>query len=160
MDFTNRDSRVLVLAPTGRDARLICAALDRSGMVPEVCATVEEVGRALQDGAGAALVAVEALSAARIQFLVDVLGRQPAWSPFPFIVLTGSGASTGASLQQLALIERLKNVTLLERPLRQVTLVSAVRAALLFRQRQYEVRAHLAERLRVEEELRRSNEDL
>ena len=48
----------------------------------------------------------------------------------------------------------LGNVTLLERPVRLATLMTAVRTALRARERQYQIREHLAERLRSEESLR------
>ena len=48
----------------------------------------------------------------------------------------------------------LGNVTLLERPVRLATLLSAVRTALRARERQYQIREHLAERARAEESLR------
>jgi signal transduction histidine kinase len=155
-----RDLRVLVLAPGGRDARLIREVLQRAGMRAESCATVEDLGQQLQAGAGAAVLTTEALTEARIQLLVRVLDRQPAWSALPFLLLTGGGASTQRSLRQLALLERLKTMTLLERPLRTVTLVSAVQGALRLRQRQYEIRDALAERQQREAQLRRANEEL
>jgi signal transduction histidine kinase len=160
MGVTRRETRVLVLAFTEQETRLICTVLKRAGIIYEVCSSTDEIGLALQEGAGAALIASEALSASHIQRLVKVLNLQPSWSAFPFLIFTGSGALTRAGVQQLELIDRLQNVTLLEWPLPPITLVSAVRAALRFRQRQYEIRDQLAERLRVEEELRHSNEDL
>src|SRR5439155_26841126 len=135
-----RDLRVLVLAPGGRDARVIREVLQRAGVRAESCATVEDLGQELQAGAGAAVLTTEALTAAGIQDLVQVLDQQPAWSALPFLLLTGGGSSTRRSLQQLALLERLKTMTLLERPLRTVTLVSAVQGMLRLRQRQYEIR--------------------
>jgi signal transduction histidine kinase len=76
------------------------------------------------------------------------------------IVLTGSGLSTAST--ELAVRSRapLGNVTLLEHPLRPVTLISAMRSALLARRRQYEVRDHLRERQAAEEALRRAHEVL
>jgi signal transduction histidine kinase len=47
----------------------------------------------------------------------------------------------------------LGNVTLLERPLRAATLVSAVRSALMARRRQYEIRDHLRQRELAEQAL-------
>ena len=46
------------------------------------------------------------------------------------------------------------NVTLLERPVRAATLLSAVRTAIRSRERQYQIRGHLADRARAEESLR------
>jgi signal transduction histidine kinase/CheY-like chemotaxis protein len=49
------------------------------------------------------------------------------------------------------------NVTLLERPLRVATLLSAIRTALRARDRQYEIRGHLGERERAEQSLREAD---
>jgi signal transduction histidine kinase/ActR/RegA family two-component response regulator len=49
----------------------------------------------------------------------------------------------------LHLIERLRNVTLQERPIETVTLISTVRSALRARRRQYDAAKHLAEREQV-----------
>lgn len=155
-----RDLQVLVLAPRGRDARVIGEVLQRAGLRTESCATVEDLGQQMQAGAGTVVLTTEALSAARIQVLVQVLDRQPAWSALPFVLLTSGGASTRGSLRQLALLEQLKAITLLERPLRKVTLVSAVQAALRLRRRQYEIRDYLAERQYREAQLQRANDDL
>jgi signal transduction histidine kinase len=155
-----RDLRVLVLALRDRDSRGLCEVLQQAGLHTERCATVEELGQQLQVGAGAAVLTTEALSVARIQLLVQVVDRQPAWSALPFLLLTGGGASTRASRQQLARLEQLKTITLLERPLRKVTLVSAVQTALRLRRRQYEIRDYLAEREDREAQLQRLNAEL
>jgi light-regulated signal transduction histidine kinase (bacteriophytochrome) len=139
---------------------VIGEVLQRAGMRAESCATVEDLGQQVQVGAGAAVLTTEALSVSRIQVLVQVLDRQPAWSALPFVLLTSGGASTRRSLRQLALLEQLKTITLLERPLRKVTLVSAVQVALRLRRRQYEIRDYLAERQHREAQLQRANDDL
>ena len=155
-----QELRVLVLAPGGRDARVICEVLQRAGMRAEYCATVEDLGQELQAGAGASVVTTEALSVAGIHSLEQIVDLQPAWSALPFLLLTGGGASTQQSLHQFALLARLRNLTLLERPLRKVTLVSAVQAALRLRRRQYEIRDYLTERQHREVQLHQANEDL
>jgi signal transduction histidine kinase len=155
-----QELRVLVLAPGGQDARVICEVLQRAGMWAERCATVEDLGQELQAGAGASVVTTEALSVAGIQSLEQIVDSQPVWSALPFLLLTGGGASTQRSLRQFALLARLRNLTLLERPLRKVTLVSAVEAALRLRRRQYEIRDYLAERQHREVKLQQANEDL
>jgi signal transduction histidine kinase len=152
--------RVLVLAPGGRNARVICEVLQRAGIHAERCATVEHLGQELQAGAGASVVTTEALSVAKIQVLEQVVELQPVWSALPFLLLTGGGASTQRSRRQLARLARLRNITLLERPLRKVTLVSAVQVALRLRKRQYEIRDYLVERQQRETELQHVNEEL
>ena len=61
-------------------------------------------------------------------------------------MLTTRHSSVHAHAYRLRLLESLGNVSLLERPIEPVTLVSAVKAALRARRRQYEVRDHLVER--------------
>src|SRR5919109_252477 len=66
------------------------------------------------------------------------------------LVFSSGGETTQATLAALKAVEPLGNVTLLERPVRVVTLVSAVHSALRARRWQYEVRDHLAERKHAE----------
>jgi signal transduction histidine kinase/CheY-like chemotaxis protein len=148
-----RDERVLLLTPTGRDADLTGRYLSAAGIPVEVCAGMEELCEKFLDGAGAALVAEEALSPEDRRCLLDTLVEQPAWSDFPLVVLTTGGETVaGDAVKSLG---DAANVTLVERPTRVITIVSAVRAALRARRRQYEVRAHLlAERQAQEERAR------
>ena len=95
-------------------------------------------------GAGAVVIAEEVLSPASLPPFVEVLEEQPPWSDLPVVVLaTASQPLPGGPL--LSLMER-GNVTLLERPVQSVTLVTTLRSALRARRRQYEVRDHLNER--------------
>jgi signal transduction histidine kinase len=140
--------RVLILAPSGRDSALVARGL--AGSYTEVCADAEDLLARLEAGAGVALVAEEALSEQAVQRLGELLRRQPSWSDVPLVVLTGSGEAPPAGLAILRALEPTANIMLLERPVRAVTMLSAVRAALRARRRQYEVRDHLAEREAVE----------
>jgi len=56
-----------------------------------------------------------------------------------------------------AAVHSLTNVTLVERPVRPATLISSVLAGLKARERQYQIRTHLAEQKRVEESLREAD---
>lgn len=155
------EERVLVLAPTAKDARLCLAILADAGIAGFVCADMRSVCEELALGAGAALLTEESLGFSELARLVTALGRQPAWSDIPILVLTAEGADSPIVLQSL---ETLGNVTLLERPVRVPTLVSAARTALRARRRQYQIREHLAEGRRVAEvlqhEARRKDEFL
>ena len=77
--------------------------------------------------------------------------RQPPWSDLPVLVLTRSGAD---SAEVRAATRNLGNVTLLERPMRGATLVSTVRTAIRARQRQYQIRGYIEDRVRAEKALR------
>ena len=138
--------RVLVLAPTGRDSASACALLRREGMTCKACSSIDELHRELITGAGAALVAEEAFFGADPTALFHWVGDQPPWSDFPFVVLTTHRDDPRVRRYTLDLIERLRNVTLQERPIQSVTLVSGLQAALRARTRQYEAAKYLRER--------------
>jgi signal transduction histidine kinase/CheY-like chemotaxis protein len=148
----NRDLRVLVFTPTGRDTVLAADVFAEARLSPYVCRDIDDFASQLEAGAGVALIAEEALIPAAVRRMGAVLGAQPAWSDLPILVLTSGGDTTQATLAALKAVEPLGNVTLLERPVRVVTLFSAVHSALRARRWQYEVRDHLAERKRAEVE--------
>jgi signal transduction histidine kinase/CheY-like chemotaxis protein len=139
-DRTGR--RVLVLAPTGRDAELACSVLGRAGVDCVRCESLEEVCERASAGAGAVLLSEEAIVRGSLAALVAWLAEQPAWSDFPILLLAITGADSWAVARAMT---ALGNVTVLERPLRIAALVSAVRTALRARERQYETREHLLE---------------
>ncbi|GJD46030.1 hypothetical protein AFCDBAGC_3910 [Methylobacterium cerastii] len=64
------------------------------------------------------------------------------------------------STKAAAVIERLGDVVLLERPINAETLLSAVSSALRVRRRQYQARQHIREREEAQERLRIANETL
>jgi signal transduction histidine kinase len=148
--------RVLILAPYGRDGVLIRGELQTAGFASTICASMEELCSMMWDGAGAALIGDEALVAATIEPLARQLKNQPRWSDFPLLIMTSGGASTRASRYRLRLLEPLGNVALLERPLRPVTLISSLRAALRNRRRQYELCNYLTRIESGEQALRAS----
>jgi signal transduction histidine kinase/ActR/RegA family two-component response regulator len=146
--MTSREARVLVLAPTGRDAALACSMLGAAGVSAEVCPTVEDLCASISDTAGAILIAEEALPPAAVQRLVTALDGQPAWSDLPLIVFAG-GEFTTSSLRPLNVLGPLRNVMVLERPVRRLIFIRSVQVALRARRRQYEMRAHLEERAQL-----------
>jgi two-component system, sensor histidine kinase len=146
-----RDGRVLVLAPTSRDASIAESLLSPAGIPIEICATFEALVGELRSGAAAILLPEEALSVDNNRILYQVLVEQPPWSDLPVLLLTRPGAD---SVELGEAVRTLGNVTLLERPLRIATLLSAIRTAVRARERQYQIRGHLRERAEAEESLR------
>jgi two-component system, sensor histidine kinase len=132
-----REDRVLVLTPTGRDATLVCKLLASVDVRSHPCETPAEVFQELESGAGALILADEALHPEVVESLLKALGQQPPWSDLPLIVFTHGGETSERVLEELV---PLGNATVLERPVRLTTLLSAVKAALRARRRQYEVR--------------------
>ena len=142
------DSRgaVLIAAPLGKDAALASRVLEEAGIAARTCQGIREIAERLDDSTNAIVVAAEALSAADVPLLLDRLERQPPWSDIPLILLTTSGRGDEMSRRALDIFGPKANVTLLERPLQAVTLISTLRVALRARRRQFEVRDLINER--------------
>jgi signal transduction histidine kinase/ActR/RegA family two-component response regulator len=136
-DEERHEQRVLVLAPTGRDGVLACQLLASLEVPALAAANAAELFQEISAGAGAVILADEALFPETVAGLLATLREQPPWSDLPLIVFTRSGESSERVLEALI---PLGNATILERPVRLSTLVSAVKAALRARRRQYEVR--------------------
>ena len=154
------DCRVHVLAPFGKDAMLVSQVLQDSGIPVELVADASDIARCVNSGAGAAVIAEEALSDEIIEQLGSSVAAQPAWSDFPIIVLTSGGASTPSTEMMVRSRAPMGNITLIERPVRPATLISSVLTAIRSRLRQFEIRDHLEERKHAETELRLAHDEL
>jgi signal transduction histidine kinase/CheY-like chemotaxis protein len=153
------DDRVLVRAPIGRDATLAASVLAQDGVHAEICDDIGVLCAGLEAGAGAVLVAEEALDPEAMQRLCAVLARQQQWSDVPLIVLARTRRRIDAAVGALELIDRLGNVVLLERPVAVPVLRTAIRTALRARARQYEMRDHIQAVERSQEMLQRARAD-
>ena len=131
------ENRVLVFMPTGRDAALVCATLNKAGVSAEPCADAETLTEEIAAGAGAVLLAEEGLQNGRLEHLMETFNRQPVWSDLPVVLFAGSPHN---SEKLLANIGSHLNATIVERPIRVAMLISAVRGALRARQKQYQTR--------------------
>ncbi|NKQ09933.1 response regulator [Pseudomonas sp. SST3] len=154
MTTPKRDSPlVVVFAPIGRDGPATADLLRRSGMAADVCHSVAEVLARAENDADAVFIAEEALFGQDLQTLATWAARQPAWSDFPFVVLTSKHQQPAVSAWRQRMVAALCNVSLLERPVQSITLTSAVQAAVRGRLRQYEVRALIEAREQASHEL-------
>ena len=130
-----------ILAPSGRDSTVIGGILDSAQVRTCIETKITGVLSALDEvRAGGAIVAEEALTDEGLELLETWLRRQPPWSDLPIILLT---LGRGGPETKLNIAGRLGNVTILERPLHPVTLVSAAKAALRARARQHEAERHV-----------------
>jgi signal transduction histidine kinase len=142
------DLRVLVLAPFGRDAEVTCDVLGGAGIASRPCADLDELGREVRAGAGTILLTAEALGRDGASALTRILQSQEPWSSIPVVFATARHHGH-ADVRRWAVeaLEHASFLTVLERPIRLVTLRTVVRSALRARQRQYELR-DLLEQLR------------
>lgn len=133
----HEEQRILILAPTGRDATITHQILRGAGLECRVCADMQETCSLMAEGAGAIVLADEALSGSSLMCLTEVLDGQQSWSDIPLIVFPANGENTAILLDRLG---ARANVMILERPVRIEILVNAVKAALRARRRQYQTR--------------------
>ena len=146
--------RVVVAAPSGRDGVLICNLLASRGIACVNCSTAELARIEVTAGAGAVILAEEALALDDIARWTAQVADQASWGDFPIIILTSHGQVNPESQRRMLVRQPLGNLILLERPARPETLMSTVQAALRSRSRQYQMRDYLAERAKAEEALR------
>ncbi len=142
------EERVLLLTPTLRDGELATAMLAEAGIASHLCPSLADLCGEIAGPVGAIFLPEETLVNGGVDALRACLDRQPPWSDLPILLLVRGGGNSAPVGDAVA---RLGNVTLLERPLRVATLVSAVRTALRARRRQYQIREHLLERARSNE---------
>jgi len=146
----------VVLAPTGRDAELLGEVISHAALQTEVSPDINALCRELRSGAAVAVIAEEALTGTAASQLNQFLAEQPSWSDLPIIVLLTSGATLASSRALLSQFSEHGNLTLLERPVRSVALLSTLQAALRARHRQYQVRDYLVASTAAQAALERS----
>jgi signal transduction histidine kinase len=144
--------RTLILAPRGRDAALAQNILREANIRADICGSFAELVAGIVRGCELAIVTEEAFRGADMRGLADWVSRQPAWSDFPFIVLTDHGGGIERNPMAAQLTDALGSASFLERPFHPTTLISVVRTHLRARRRQYECRRFNEElELRVQE---------
>jgi signal transduction histidine kinase len=153
------DDRILILTPTGKDAALAVEMFRREGLCSSVCHDLVELGDELRRGAGALVLAEEALQPRELPVLVEALRWQPAWSDVPVLILT-RGRNPQEDLRLVQSFAPAGNVTLLERPLSTAAFSTAVQAALRTRRRQYQVRGLLEEQKQSAEAIQASRQEV
>lgn len=136
MKIEGEERRVLICAPFGKDAELSATVLERAGVRCFICKNLTEVVNELAAGADLLLTMEDVVTPGRSSELSAYIAKQPAWSDLPILVLK---RVKGNEHWDKGLYDSLGNITILESPIRPTTLISAVRASLRARERQYEV---------------------
>ncbi|PWU02234.1 MAG: hypothetical protein C5B51_21315 [Terriglobia bacterium] len=150
----SQDLQVSVVAPTGRDAQLVCDMLAKRGFACRSYSDIRELCREAADGVGAIIFTEEALVPGAMEELDALLDAQPAWSDIGLILLTSHGDRVQSAVHTKLQRRGARSVILIERPVRLLTLASSVESLLQSRRRQYQIRDYLEERIRNESRLR------
>jgi signal transduction histidine kinase len=137
-------ARAVLVTPNEQDgavsAQLLAEAGIQTVILPDLC----RLSAVAEEELGCLVLVVEALVEPEMDHLRASLHRQPAWSDLPIVLLAAQETTL------VGLTERLfpdsGNVTVLQRPMHPVALISALRVALRARSRQFEVRDLLRQR--------------
>ena len=151
LDEAPETGRVLIVAPAGPDAETAAALLRADGLACVVLQDIEALAAIIDDHAGAALVSEEMFAGTDLNPLVAALDAQPRWSDLPFVLIAADRGRADRCVPA-----GLANVMVLERPLSDVSLLSAVKWALGGRRHQYVMRDQVRELERRAELLRSS----
>ena len=135
--------KVLVVTPNVADSKLAIRFLGEQGIDAAPCAHVADLGEFAGADTGCILFVEEALGEDGFAGFQSALDEQPAWSDLPLLVVTSNESAASALFQERG------NVSLLQRPIHPLNLVSAVRVALRSRRRQIQVRDLLQDRERA-----------
>lgn len=146
------EDRVLVLTPTGDDAQQARKVLQEEGIRADVVGDVRELIEYIQRGAAALLIAQEGFGDEDLRPLIDEIARQPSWSDLPILIVMSSTEAEEGAARFLKIFCEVGSLCFLERPLKMLTLLTAVRSALRARHRQYEVRDLLLQQKRLYEQ--------
>ncbi|HYC72245.1 MAG TPA: ATP-binding protein [Opitutaceae bacterium] len=131
------EERVLLFVATARDAKVSTRLLAGAGLEAVTCTSLRQLTREIEAGAAAVVATDQILSEEDTPGLLRLLARQPEWSDLPFILMLRGGTQSARATE---ILDRLTNATILDRPAGMRSVLSAVRAAVRARRRQYRTR--------------------
>jgi PAS domain S-box-containing protein len=137
---------VFVFLPRHREQIRASATLDRAEIRTEICKNLAQLEQQISEQTGAIVLGEESLVGPQTSSLIERLREQPPWSDLPLLILAKGSESDDPRHRILELLGPNTNVTFVARPFRDLTLVSAVQAALRARRHQFVVRDLIAER--------------
>jgi PAS domain S-box-containing protein len=149
--------RVLLYAQTAEDISIILDILAGIGAEGVVCTDLGDLCRQTAHDADAVLLTEQSLVDGALPVLAETLQSQPDWSDLPVLFVAAGGAKSPLAVQAM---QELRNVVILDRPVRIATLASVLRMASRVRGKQRQVRYLLEERERQEQRLRQLTEQL
>jgi len=151
-----------MLAPTSSRAADVATILRASDFQTRTFTSLSPLIDALRAGAGTLIVDEDAISEQASRLLSAAMAQREPWSNLPILVLTDGEPHSIERLNRLGLFGPATptNVTILERPVHEVTLKTVVRSALRARRRQYEVRDLMQNLQATNEKLRASQQAL
>ena len=147
--------KVVVVTPNEVDGSASGAVLAEQGLEVLTVASLAQAAPLVNTDIACVVLVEEAFVESEMPVFQEALQAQPAWSDLPLILIAARESSLAALVE--GAFPRSGNVTILQRPLHPLSLVSAVQVALRSREHQVEMRGLLEQR---ELALRRRDEFL
>jgi PAS domain S-box-containing protein len=149
--------RVLLYMQTAEEVSIIQGILAGTGTKGVVCTDVRDLCRRMAQDADTVLLTEQSLTDGALPVLAEALQSQPQWSDLPVLFVATGGIESPLAVQAM---QELRNVLVLDRPVRLATLAGALRMASRIRGKQRQVRDLLEEREQREQRLRQLTEQL
>lgn len=130
--------RVLVFTDDAGESDKSVRILKMNALDVLPCVSLENLLEQINIGAGALVITRLNVTKEITQTIADTLKNQPPWSNLPILVVQSSESAYQTYLP-------FGNVTVLDYPVKETTLLTSVRAALVYRKRQFQVRDLLSE---------------
>jgi len=146
---------VLMYAQTAEDVSILQDILAGMGAEGVVCTDLGDLCRRTAQDADAVLLTDQSLTDEALPVLAEALQSQPQWSDLPVLFVAVGGAESPLAVQAM---QELRNVVILDRPVRIATLASVLRMGSRVRDKQRQVRDLLEEREQQERHLRQLTE--
>ena len=134
----------VIVTPSAADHSLAAQFIGEAGIATRACTTLGEAIPLVGPETGCFVIVEEALDEQSVDAMHAALVTQPPWSDLPLLLIAGEGSSLWSLVETL--FPSSGKVTVLQRPIHPVSLVSAVKMSLRARLRQLQVRDLLAQR--------------
>lgn len=134
--------RVLLYVQTAEDASILQDILTGIGAEGVVCTDLGDLCWRTVQGADAVLLTEQSIVDGALPVLAEALESQPEWSDLPVLFVAAGGAESPLAVQAM---QELRNVVILDRPVRIATLASVLGMVARVRDRQRQVRDLLQE---------------
>ena len=153
--------QVLLCAPFGKDAEILTEIISSEGLCVTHCASLNELAHRFSEQTDFILLTEEALVSSSLQAIQQTLRKQEPWSDIPIILLASAGATPSRwTTRFVSKLGNDANISILERPVRVPTIISALRSAKRARNRQRQVQGLLLQEKESSLKLRSARDQL
>jgi signal transduction histidine kinase len=131
---------VLVFTSTEDDTSLVQNVLNVAQINCEILQDVEALCTRLKSPAGALILTESSISPEDMECIFQVLSDQDSWSDIPLILITAEEQSFEKTKGIIDHFGNVGNISLLESPFSEMTLVTMTKVAIRSREKQYQIR--------------------